>query len=132
MTAYRVGQGKELPIQPTYSTDIERYLSSLVHDLDGVESYLNQREVAIKLLEGDHEILEDTLRQKPDIEQKLATYRKALKVDRGQSPEWVINSERIGLADKLAKQVIQQGKRRITLRDKLDDVLLHRCLVMYF
>ncbi len=125
VTAYRVGQGKELPIQPTYSTDIERYLSSLVHDLDGVESYLNQREVAIKLLEGDHEILEDTLRQKPDIEQKLATYRKSLKVDRGQSPEWVINSERIGLADKLAKQVIQQGKRRITLRDKLDDVLLH-------
>ncbi len=52
VTAYRVGQGKELPIQPTYSTDIERYLSSLVHDLDGVESYLNQREVAIKLLEG--------------------------------------------------------------------------------
>jgi ferrous iron transport protein B len=37
----------------------------------------------------------------------------------------VINSERIGLADKLAKQVIQQGKRRVTFRDKLDDVLLH-------
>ena len=125
VTAYHVGQERKLPIQPTYSADIERYLSSLIHDLEGVESHLNRREVAIKLLEGDQEILEDVLRQKPEVEGKLETYNKALKIDRGQSPEWVINSERIGLADKLAKQVIQQGKRRITFRDKLDDVLLH-------
>jgi ferrous iron transport protein B len=125
VTAYRIGQEKKLPNQPSYSTDIERYLSSLIHDLEGVESTLNPREVAIKLLEGDQEILADVLKQKPDVAEKLETYQKSLKVDRGQSPEWVINSERIGLADKLAKQVIQQGKRRVTFRDKLDDVLLH-------
>ncbi|QRN83646.1 ferrous iron transport protein B [Chloroflexota bacterium] len=132
VTAYHVGQEKKLPIQPTYSTDIERYLGSLVHDLDGVESYLNQREVAIKLLEGDQEILADIFQQKPDIEEKLETYRKSLKMDRGQSPEWVINSERIGLADKLAKQVVLQGKRKITFRDKLDDVLLHPVFGYFF
>jgi ferrous iron transport protein B len=125
VTAYRVGQEKKLPNQPSYSTDIERYLSSLIHDLEGVESTLNPRALAIKLLEGDQEILADVLVQKPGIADKLETYQKSLKVDRGQSPEWVINSERIGLADKLAKQVIQQGKRRVTFRDKLDDVLLH-------
>ncbi len=125
VTAYHVGREKKLPHQPIYSTDIERYLSSLIHDLEGVRSYLNPREVAIKLLEGDQEILADVLSQKPEVAEKLATYQKSLKVDRGQSPEWVINSERIGLADKFAKQVIQQGARRITFRDKLDDVLLH-------
>ena len=125
VTAYHIGRDKKLPLQPSYSTDIERYLGSLIHDLEGVRSYLNPRELAIKLLEGDQEILEDVLAQKPEIAEKLATYQKSLKVDRGQSPEWVINSERIGLADKLAKQVIQQGTRKITFRDKLDDVLLH-------
>ena len=125
VTTYHIGQEKKLPIQPSYSADLERYLGSLIHDLAGVESHLNQRELAIKLLEGDQEILASVLTQKPEIEQKLETYKKSLKVDRGQSPEWVINSERIGLADKLAKQVIQQGKRRITFRDKLDDILLH-------
>jgi len=125
VTAYHVGQEKKLPIQPSYSADLERYLKSLMHDLKGISSHLNKREVAIKLLEGDQEILADVLQQKPDVEQNLETYRKSLKVDRGQSPEWVINSERIGLADKLAKQVIQQGKRKVTFRDKLDDILLH-------
>ena len=125
VTSYHVGQEKKLPIQPSYSADLERYLKSLMHDLKGISSHLNKREVAIKLLEGDQEILADVLQQKPDVEQNLETYRKSLKVDRGQSPEWVINSERIGLADKLAKQVIQQGKRKVTFRDKLDDILLH-------
>jgi len=123
--AYQVGQHQQLPNQPHYSKDIERYLDVLMEELRGVESYLKPRALAIKLLEGDKEIILDVVDQKPDTESSIKTIKKSLHHERGQTAEWVINGERSGLADNLAKQVINQGKRHTTFRDRLDDILLH-------
>jgi len=123
--AYQIGQQKRLPNQPKYSYDLERYLEILRHDLEHVNSHLKPRALAIKLLEGDKEILQDVAKQEPKVLSTLKTLHDSLKHERGQTPEWVINGERSGLADNLAKAVIQQGKRHITFRDKLDDILLH-------
>ena len=123
--AYQIGQQGVLPIQPKYSNDLERNLALLEVTLGNVESYLNPRALALKLLEGDRDITESVIEQVPGAESDLKTIGQSMKHDRGQSLEWIINGERSGLADNLAKKVIKQGKRQITFRDRLDDVLLH-------
>jgi len=123
--AYHVGQHQQLPNQTRYSKDIERYLEMLQNDLRDVKYQLNSRALAVKLLEGDQEITSDIIRQKPEIEPTLTKMRESLQDERGQTADWVINGERSGLADNFAKQVIKQGKRHISFRDRLDDVLLH-------
>lgn len=123
--ASQVGHVGTLPVQPGYSHDLERYLETLSNTLNDVESHLNPRALALKLLEGDQRIIDSVLQQKPAIKSDLDVVTKGLKHERGQTPEWIINGERSGLGDNLAKQVIREGKRHITLRDKLDDILLH-------
>ena len=123
--AYQIGQQGVLPIQPKYSNDLERNLALLEVTLANVESYLNPRALALKLLEGDRDITESVIEQVPGVESDLKTIGQSMKHDRGQSLEWIINGERSGLADNLAKKVIKQGKRQITFRDRLDDILLH-------
>ncbi|MDY6873911.1 MAG: ferrous iron transport protein B [Chloroflexota bacterium] len=125
VTAFKTGQNHEKPIQPEYSSDIEQYLSVLEKELAGVESHLNPRALGLKLLEGDEAIRKNIIAQKPAIEQDLQKIEKSIQHERGQSPDWVVNGERSGLADNLAKRVIRQGKRKTTFRDRLDDVLLH-------
>ena len=130
--AYQVGNQNQLPKQPDYSDDIEQNLNILENELVDVKSYLKPRALAIKLLEGDEVILADVLKQKPDISDDLKSVKEGLKHARGQSPEWVIDGERSALADQLAKRVIKQGTRNITLRDKLDDILLHPVFGYFF
>ncbi len=123
--AYQIGRQKKLPIQPKYSNDLERYLEILIHDVKDVDSHLEPRALSIKLLEGDQKILQGVLTQSPKIQSTLESIQNSINHERGQTLEWVINGERSGLADNLAKAVIQQGKRQTTFRDKLDDILLH-------
>ena len=130
--AYQVGKQNQLPKQPNYSDDIEQNLNILENELENVDSYLKPRALAIKLLEGDEEILADVLQQKPEIKDDLKSVREGLKHARGQSPEWIIDGERSDLADQIAKLVIKQGTRNITLRDKLDDILLHPVFGYFF
>jgi ferrous iron transport protein B len=123
--AQQTGMKNALPNPARYSTDIEQFLQALVGRLQDIDSFLNTRALAVKLLEGDKAICESVLNQNPDLESDFETIRKQIKHERGQSPEWVINAERSGLADNVAKRVIKQGKRQMSLRDKLDDILLH-------
>lgn len=123
--AYQVGQQRSLPNPATYSADLERHLEVLTHSLADVTSHLKPRALAIKLLEGDEPILQGVLQQKPGLASDLRAIEKTLRQERGQSPDWIVAGERSGLADNLTKQVIKQGQRHITFRDKLDDILLH-------
>ncbi len=125
VSAFQVGQNNQTANQPSYSSDLERALDILIDDLKGVESYLNPRALAIKLLEGDQEVSDSATAQKPDLNADLKSIKELLFHQRGQSSEWVINGERVALADQIADTVIKQGTRKITFRDKLDDILLH-------
>lgn len=130
--AYQVGKENKSPAQPRYSEDIENYLDILENELKDLESYLKPRALAIKLLEGDEAILKDILNQKPEILGDLTSIREGLRHSRGQSSDWVINGERSCLAEQIASRVIKQGQRKITFRDKLDDILLHPVLGYVF
>ncbi|MEA3326794.1 MAG: ferrous iron transport protein B [Chloroflexota bacterium] len=123
--SFHAGQKNEKPIQPNYREGIESALEALEIKLADVQSQLNSRALAIKLLEGDHVILEDVAHQKPEIRADLELLQKSILHQFGQSSEWVLNDERIHLADQIASIVCKQGKRRVSFRDKLDDILLH-------
>ncbi len=124
--AYQVGQKKSLPIQPRYGDAIEPLLNVLINKISGVESYLNPRALAIKLLEGDYTIMDEVSEQIPEIRTDINRLHESLRHQFGGSADWVINDARNQLADQITNAVIKQGKRQITLRDKLDDILLHR------
>jgi len=130
--AFQVGKEDKIPAQPRYSEDIETYLTVLENNLKGVKSYLKPRALAIKLIEGDEAILKDVLDQKPEIQDDLRSIREGLRHTRGQSSDWVISGERSSLAEQIANRIIKQGKRHVTFRDKLDDILLHPLLGYVF
>jgi len=130
--AFQVGKEDKIPSQPRYSEDIEAYLTILETNLNNVKSYLKPRALAIKLIEGDEPILKDVLDQKPEIQDDLRSIREGLRHTRGQSSDWVISGERSSLAEQIANRIIKQGKRNITFRDKLDDILLHPLLGYVF
>jgi len=130
--AFQVGKDDKIPVQPRYSEDIETYLTFLETNLKDVKSYLKSRALAIKLIEGDEAILKDVLGQKPELKDDLRSIREGLRHTRGQFSDWVINGERSSLAEKIANRIIKQGKRNITFRDKLDDILLHPLLGYVF
>ena len=123
--AYHVGIKNRKPLQPSYSEEIEAVLDVLKDRLMNVESHLNSRALAIKVLEGDEEILGDVSKQVQGIDAEINTLQSAIRHQHGTSSEWVIDEERSHLADQIAKSVIKQGTRRISLRDRLDDILLH-------
>lgn len=123
--AVQVGQRNQKPEPPSYSHDIESSLTLLERELEAVESYLNPRALAIKLLEGDQSLIDQVLSQKPEILKDLRSIQDELTHSRGKTTDWIINEERTKLSDQVAQQVIRQGKRNITFRDKLDDILLH-------
>ncbi len=130
--AFQVGKEDKIPVQPRYGDEIETYLAVLETNLKNVKSYLKPRALAIKLIEGDEAILKDVLDQKPEIQDDLRSIREGLRHTRGQSSDWVINGERSSLAEQIANRIIKQGKRNITFRDKLDDILLHPLLGYVF
>lgn len=123
--AFQVGKERRIPVQPLYDQKIEEMLSILVTSNASVESYLNPRAFAIKLIEGDQIILDELQDQAPKVKSDLQVVQDALAHQFGGTADWIINAARNQLATNIAEEVIFQGKRKITLRDRLDNVLLH-------
>lgn len=123
--AFRVAEKRQIPPQPAYSERIEQSLDVLAKSISGVESYLNPRALAIKLIEGDPIVLEEVARQEPKVITDIKSVREALGHQFGGSADWVMSDARNQLANYIAQAVIQQGKRQTTLRDNLDQILLH-------
>jgi len=124
-TAYQIGQKNQRPVLPSYNDAIEQSLDVLKGKLTGLESYLDLRALSIKLLEGDESIIKEVSQKRPGILDDLESIRSALRHQYGVSTDVIINDERNRLAEAIAEKVIRQGKRKITLRDRLDDILLH-------
>lgn len=123
--AYHVGRKNQKPHQPSYSEEIEQVLDVLQERLINIDSHLNFRALAIKILEGDEEILEEVSQQVQGIRSELKALKTALQHQHRKSTEWLIDEERSQLADRIAQSVVKQGTRRISVRDRLDDILLH-------
>jgi ferrous iron transport protein B len=125
ITAYKIGQAGKAPGRMTYSPELEATLNMLEHELLGADIGLPPEPVAIRLLEEDPALVSRVDKIKPGAISWLKDTQQSILEKRGQRAMWVISGERHGRAAQLAQEVVTQGPRRITLRDRLDDVLLH-------
>ncbi len=125
ITAKHVGQTQQIPQRPKYGRDIEEAIDGVLYSLNGHELPLKPVPLAIKLLEGDEAITLQVAEHSREILPVVRTAQERLETQRGQKIIWLMSGERHGLAANITHQVVEQGERRISWRDRLDDVLLH-------
>jgi len=125
IAAYHAAEKGIIPQRQKFHRDIEHQIIDINKQLVDMDSYLGSEALAIKLLEGDSAITEAVIKEKPDVIKFIERSRKVIEETHGELAEWVISAGRHGKAANLAAQVVKQGVRRLTIRDKLDKCLLH-------
>ncbi len=125
LSALAIAKSRKTPKRPSYSLDIEEAIQSLATFLDGKDAYWDAEPLAIKLLEGDEALIAQVATQTPGLISQIQSAQQRLEQIRGQSSVWTISGERHGLAANMAGKVVEQGERKIILRDRLDNLLLH-------
>ncbi len=125
VTAYYVTKQDNPPKRLAYAKDLEEVILEIAGNLDGKAAMLEPEPFAIKLLEGDIQWQGQIHDEYPQLLSKLNHAQLMIEQTRGQSADWVISGERQALATNLASAVVVQGERRVSWRDRIDDILLH-------
>ncbi|HEY3340657.1 MAG TPA: ferrous iron transport protein B, partial [Anaerolineae bacterium] len=126
--AHAAAKAGKAPRRMTYSADLETAIQTATASIDGQFAPLNAELVAIKLLESTPQLVEQAQTKTPDLLQQMRTTQQEIATQRGQAAAWLVNAERRQKSVQLMEAVVKQGKRYITLRDRVDDVLLHPIL----
>jgi len=124
-SAWNAAKEKPLPTPQKFNGDIEAAVQDVKGRLKKGVYPVSRRAIAIKLLEGDPAISEKAKKKDGDLAGILHGHMDRLCHNSTQQAVWLIASERQKIARALAKKVSRQGQGRLSLRDKLDDVLLH-------
>ncbi|MBE9524965.1 MAG: ferrous iron transport protein B [Chloroflexi bacterium] len=114
-----------IPQRITYSAEIEEAIGGIEDLLAGLESSLGSSSFAIKLLEGNAQLLARIDGQATTLVPAVELAQLAIQDSYKQPAVWVLNAERHQVASQIAKEIVTQGERRSTWRDSLDDILLH-------
>lgn len=142
VTALHTAEKALSPQRPQYSPALEQAIHGLAANLNGnrrgeargepatttqkaAGAPLPPLPLAIKLLEGDESLLQQAAQAYPGLEVMVADAQAQVQQALGRPAVWALSSARSDLAEELSDQVVRQGKRRYTWRDRLDDVLLH-------
>ncbi len=140
ITALRTAEAGKPPQRPLYDPALEQAIHNLASHLNGGGNQaaaskppaastaaipLQPVPLAIKLLEGDETLLHQAALAHPGLEAWVENAQAQLLAGLGRQAVWAVSSARNALAEALARQVLRQGERRYTWRDRLDDVLLH-------
>ncbi|MBU7036466.1 MAG: ferrous iron transport protein B [Theionarchaea archaeon] len=109
-----------------FSKDIEKVITELERELIGESETLNvpSRLLALKLLENDQFFIESI--GDSQILEKVRTFQSRLEKSHGRAADVVISSERHAQAMNIFEKVGVVTEPEISLRDRLDDVLMHR------
>jgi len=127
-SAYKVARNQLIPHRVKYMKLVEDAIDELKLQFNGEQYSLNSDALAIKLLEGDKLWLKRVVEKQPEIDKKVEEIRINLQKNREQPIDWVISSERHSLAANISRNVVHQGERKLSIRDRLDDVLLNPVL----
>lgn len=124
--AIELAEKRERVVPPMYGGEIEQSLEELVRLLDDAYPEYPARWLAIKILERDEwirqlSIPEDILDRAEDIRDKIEETHK-------ESIEVVISSERYALASRIARSSQYYERKKKTILQNLDTVLLHPVL----
>jgi ferrous iron transport protein B len=116
---------KELPASPLYSQEIEKSILELKEELETGEFPVSRRAIVVKLLEGDPNLTDQVSQNIPQISELVQKQLDILCHQSSRQAVWLIASERQRIARELAQKISVQEKTRLTIRDRLDDYLLH-------
>lgn len=132
VTALQTGESAHSSARLGYQPALETAIQSLVAALNGgqpaspgLENWLPPQPLAIKLLEGDTLLLAQAAQARPNLENLVHLAQQQVSQALGAEPVWALAAARRRLAESLARQVERRSERRYTLRDRLDDFLLH-------
>lgn len=90
-------------------------------------SKIPKRYAAVKLLEGDTELLKDIARYS-EVLNKINKIREEIKISHGRHTDTVISSERHALTMNIFEEIAKVVEPSKTLREKIDDLLTNRYL----
>ncbi len=127
--AIKAALREEPPPSPVYSADVEGVIAELADKLKGGMARrfdLPPRLLAIKLLDGDPEYLEQVKRESLGLYREAARLRDKLGEMRGRPGEEVLSAERHSRAMDLYEKVTTIGHPTIGIRDRLDWLLMHK------
>ena len=123
--AYKVASEKPSVGRQVYRQDLEQTIAALTPSAEDLALPLNAEVVAIKLLEQDPLVTSQVMKLRPGLVEKSEELAKLLGGGSTPDTQSLINLERNTAAQAIAKQMTVLGTRKLTLRDQLDDYLLH-------
>ncbi len=126
--AIKTARTRKRPKRIEYSKDIEEIVSRLEREIGEEYQKLEVplRLLALKLLENDQYFFDCV--ENPEVLQKVADYQQELEKSHGRPSDVVISSERHAQAMNIFETVATVTEPEISLRDRLDDVLMHKYL----
>jgi ferrous iron transport protein B len=124
-TALEIGRRGDIPTRINYGKGIEEALHKIADQINGRTSRIHAERIAIKLLEGEGDQGQFIQYETPAVSLILEEFRSKIFEEYGQEAIWVLSAERHTIAASIAHQVVQYGDRRISWRDRFDNVLLH-------
>ncbi len=113
------------PRRLRYSSDLEEAIHAAMLGIDSQFAPLQPELVAIKLLEGTPQLVEQVHNRVPDLLLSVDALQHQIEHRHGQPAAWVVNAERRNQAMRIVGAVMHQGERYLSLRDRIDDILLH-------
>lgn len=124
-SAFKIGKTQQNASRQLYSSELEEQIQHLQNLITSIELPIGNEALALKLLEGDPALTEQVSSQIPGIENEMQKAVDTLCHITGRQAIWLVGKERHDLALKICDQILKKTKKRLTLRDRLDDYLLH-------
>lgn len=119
---------RQIPKIQSFHRDIEEKIEELEKAIpEEFEPKLPRRYKAVKLLEGDSELLEQAKAYSELIE-KVNSLREQIRASHGRDSETVISSERHALSMNIFEEVTKIGEPEKSLRERVDDFIMNKYL----
>ena len=123
--AWHTAKEKKVPQPQRYEDKIESAVTDLKIKMKRGEFPISRRAFAVKLLEGDPEITKQIESKNPGIMDIIQGHLDTLCHHSSRQAVWMVASERQKIARNLSQKVCKQGETQLSIRDRLDDYLLH-------
>ncbi len=123
--ARRIAKENKAPQPQKYGNEIESAVTDLKNKMKQGEFPISRRAIAVKLLEGDPEITKQVESKNPGMTDFIHGHLDTLCHHSSRQAVWMVATERQKTARALSRKVSKQGESHISIRDRLDDYLLH-------
>ena len=129
---WRTAREKTIAAILPFKPDIEQAIERIKEIIAKGEFPVSRRALAIKLLEGDPELSSRLGAEYKGLPNVVKNQLDLLCHQSSRQAVWLIATERQRIAHELAQKVTAQGEAYLSIRDRLDDYLLHPFLGYVF